>query len=303
MLEKRPAKCRRRARRYAVGFAALLFGCGGRSNRNDPGEVVVSQSGGAAGAAGSALTGGSPALGGSRAAGGEPPTIEPEPKPPAKIAGRWALFGFEDPVGVRLTQTNTRLVGRGCAAGAPPLATDQNFCGDVTGEVDGNEASFGFSFEGYRYQAETVISADGQRMTGRFHGVADWLESPTAWLRLPDDAAFLEAMAKPSEPEALSGWYELRLTDGAAGEYQSGVPYRFFYSRRAIQGALGAFWGTEASDPAAGAPIRVGPVPATSPELPVSLQIEFTEHGLTAVKAHAASGNAYSFSAQRAAVD
>lgn len=297
---------RLRARAAAVGFAALLLACGGRSSRNDLGEVVLPpSSGGAAGAAGSALTGGSSAWGGSRAAGGEPPTLEPEPdgRPPAKIAGRWAQFGFEDPVGVQLTQTNGKLIGRGCAAGAPPLAMDETYCGDLNGTVDGNEASFGFGFEGYRYQAQTVISADGQRMTGRFHGILDWLESPTAWLRLPDDAVFLEAMGKPSEPEALSGWYELRLTDGTAGEYQSGVPYRFLYSRRAIEGALGAFWGTEASDPAAGGPIRVGPVAATSPELPVSLQIEFSEHGLTEVKAQTASGNSYSFSAQRRPVD
>jgi hypothetical protein len=278
--------------------ALLLVACGGRSTSDD----LVSLPNG--GAAGSAVAGGR-SVAGTHAAGGERSTVEPEPDlgPPTQIAGRWALFGFEDPVGVRLTQTNHKLVGRGCAAGAPPLAMDQTYCGDVRGEVEGNTARFGFSFGTSHYEAQTVISADGRRMTGRFHALYDWLESPTAWLRLPDDAVYLDEMGEPFEPEALIGWYELRLEDGAAGEYQGGVPYPFLYSRRAIRGALGAFWGTEASDPAAGSPIRVGPVAGTSPELPVSLQIEFAEHGLTKVKAKTASGNSYTFSAQRSPSD
>jgi hypothetical protein len=282
--------------------ALLLTACGGRSKYNDRDEVVTPANGGAAGSAAAA---GSSGLGGSHAAGGGAPTSEPQPNPdpPAQIAGRWAMFGFEDPVGVRLTQTNGELVGRGCAAGAPPLAMEQTFCGDVSGRVEGNTAEFGFDFESYRYQAQTVVSADGRRMTGRFHGVYDWLDSTTAWLRLPDDAAFLEVAGDAFEPEALIGWYELSLIDGAAGEYQRGVPYRFFYSRRTIHGALGSFWGTEASDPAAGSPVRVGPVAGTSPELPVSLHIDFAQDGLTRVQATTASGNAYTFSAKRSLPD
>jgi hypothetical protein len=67
-----------------------------------------------------------------------------------------------------------------------------------------------------------------------------------------------------------------------------------------IQGALGSFWGTEASDPARGNPIRVGPVPATSPELPVDLTIAFEERGLTHVLAKTPSGGSYAFRAERA---
>jgi hypothetical protein len=49
--------------------------------------------------------------------------------------------------------------------------------------------------------------------------------------------------------------------------------------------------------------VRVGPVPGTSPELPVSLQIDFAADGLTRVKATTASGNAYTFSAARSLPD
>jgi hypothetical protein len=181
------------------------------------------------------------------------------------------------------------------------LTTEGSFCGDVSGKVHGNTASFGFNFEQYRYRAETVISVDGQRMTGRFHGAASWMDSPTAWLRVPDGAEYLEVIGGAFEPEGLNGSYELYLLRGAADEYQQGTPYHFHYSRRAIHGALGSFWGSEASDPNAGSPIRVGPVSATSPELPTSLSIEFSAAGLTQVDVKTASGNAYIFSAKRQA--
>lgn len=286
--------------RYVVLGACTLLACGGRSKENGVDELAA----GTSGAGGTALagTGGTTlSASGSHAAGGDPPTVRPrpEPEPPVQIAGRWAMFGFEDPVGIRLTQTNGQLVGRGCAAGVPPLNMEPSYCGDVNGTVEGNTATFGFSFEQYRYQAETVISADGQRMTGRFHGASSWMTTPTAWLRVPAGAEYLEVMGGALEPEGLSGWYELYLLEGAAGEYEQGTPYRLYYSRRAIQSALGSFWGSEASDPAAGSPIRVGPVSATSPELAIGMQIEFVASGLTQVEVTTGSGNSYSFSASR----
>ena len=68
-----------------------------------------------------------------------------------------------------------------------------------------------------------------------------------------------------------------------------------------ILGELGSFWGSEASDPAAGSPIRVGPVSATSPELAIGMQLEFVASGLTEVQVTTGSGNTYTFSASRAA--
>jgi hypothetical protein len=284
-------------------LCGLLAACGGRAHEGSgtepPSDVGGSAAVGGAGSSGGAMA--SSGTGGGLAASGSGGAIElgPEPQPPMQIAGRWAQFGFEDPVGVRLTQTNGSLVGEGCAAGAPPLEMEQSYCGAISGKVIGNQATFGFPFEGHYYQAETVISADGQRMTGRFHGVSGWLDQRTAWLRVADDAYFLDLMGAPDEPVALADAYLLDLEQGDGDEYQRGVAYRVHYSRRALHGALGSFWGTEATDPALGSPIRVGPVPATSAELPVDLSLDFAEKGLTAVRATTASGHRYSFRAQR----
>jgi hypothetical protein len=136
-------------------------------------------------------------------------------------------------------------------------------------------------------------------MTGRVPGASSWMKTPTAWLRVPADAEYLEVMGGAFEPEGLSGWYELYLLEGAGAEYEQGAPYRFHYSRRAIQGELGSFWGSEASDPAAGSPIRVGPVSATSPELAIGMQIQFVASGLTRVEVTTGSGNTYTFRASR----
>jgi hypothetical protein len=279
----------------------LVVACGGRAHSDGAEEPAVN----VAGSGGSTSTGGtavSTAGAGTGVGGGgatSPQRPEPEPQPPMQIAGRWAMFTFEDPVGVQLTQTNGELVGQGCAGGTPPLVDGYFSCGDIRGSVAGNTAKFGFSFENYHYHAETIISANGQRMTGRFHALYDWLDSPSAWLRVPDGAEYLESMGSPLEPTALAGRYELRLREGEGGEYVRNVPYALWYSRRSMGGHLGSFWGTEASDPAAGSPVRVGPVPATSPELPVSLQLDFDEGGFTQVRATTASRNAYTFDVTR----
>jgi hypothetical protein len=283
-----------------------LLGCGGRAHsglaegsNSMAGGTALSGSGGTAGAPSTSGTGGA-SLGASGAAGATGPDEPdgPMPQAPQQIPGRWALFSFDDPVGVKLVQTDGNLVGSGCAAGTPPLGNLPSFCGDLVGKVEGNQATFGFSFEGYRYVAETLISVDGTRMTGRFHAV-DWIDYPTAWLRVPENATYLEMMGTLLEPEELAGWYDLELVEADGGEYQAGIKYPLHYSRRSIAGALGCFWGTEASDPALGSPIRVGPVPATSPELPTDLQIEFADAGLRDVRATTASGHVYSFTAKR----
>jgi hypothetical protein len=291
--------------------ALWLLGCGGRAhgepieepNNLAGGAALVGGQGGTGSAAGGAGAGG--ALLGRSGAGGAASGSAGEPEeprePPTHIAGRWALFSFADPVGVQLVQAEWDLTGMGCAAGTPPAGMLPNYCGDIAGKVEGNRATFGFSFESYRYQAETVISADGTRMTGRFHGVQDWLAYPTAWLRVPDEAAYLEVKGTALEPPALAGWYDLELVEGDGSDYAPGASYRLRYSRRAIEGALGSFWGTEAGDPALGSPIHVGPVPATSPELPTELQLEFGDAALREVRAKTASGNAYTFAATRAA--
>jgi hypothetical protein len=63
-------------------------------------------------------------------------------------------------------------------------------------------------------------------------------------------------------------------------------------------GDLGAFWATELSVPTDGSAVHVGPVPATSPELPVEMQLDLGAQGFTRVTATTASGHAYVFAAK-----
>jgi hypothetical protein len=232
---------------------------------------------------------------------GEPQPSGPQPAPDASsgpervvsIAGRWGMAGFEDPVGVEIIESGADgvLGGDGCAAGAPPVAL-QIFCGPLTGTRDAREAKFGFSFETYSYLAEVTISADGQRMAGRFHGASGFLATPTAWLRLDSDAVWLPQAA----PDAPFGTYELNLLESAtAGEdYLLGETYTLRLSEgTGISGHLGSFWWTEASVSAA--VISVGPVAATVAELAVQMEILLQEGVPTRVQAVTAAGDEYSF--------
>lgn len=283
----------------------LLTACGGQSLKPSS-EEPSPQAGGAgvAGAPASAQAGGAAGRGPLAGAGGSAGSVtEPEPVPPAQIAGRWAMFNFEDPVGVQLVQSGSVLTGRGCAAGAPPLAElSKPFCGTIKGEVTGNAASFGFQFEpNYYYYAETTVSKDGQRMTGRFHA-RDFLDNPTAWLRLADDQVYLPQAQDPRAlDDPLSGAYQIKVIAASPGgsDYEMGKVYRLNYFRHGLSGDLGSFWNTEATDPFEGSPIRVGPVAETAPELPTAMELDFDEDNFTEIRATTPGGNAYTFQASR----
>lgn len=75
--------------------------------------------------------------------------------------------------------------------------------------------------------------------------------------------------------------------------------YLVSYRRQVIRGDLGAFWATELSLPTDGSSVHVGPVSATSPELPIDAQLDFGAQGFTRVAATTASGHAYAFAATR----
>jgi len=253
--------------------------------------------GGAAGVAGNVSVGGT-SMGSNSGAGGEAPVTAEEA---ADISGRWALFVFEDPVGVQLTQANGQLTGEGCASGTPPdVGEFQSFCGAVSGKVSGRSAQFWFHFQIYTYLANTQISADGQRMTGSLHAVADY-DMPTAWLRVPYERRSLAIdLTRRDDPRA--GWYTLTL-DGAdpdATEYDATKTYRLFYEAgRGIASDLGSFWNTEISGMESPAGLQVGPVPATAPELAVSMQLETSADSLSRVRATTGSGHHYEFAAAR----
>lgn len=222
---------------------------------------------------------------------------------PTHVAGRWAMFHFEDPVGVQLAEDAVgNLTGPGCASGTPPFAMSA-FCGDVHGRLTGNHAYFDFTFQGYTYIADTTVSADGQRMTGRFHGVADWLPYPTAWLRVPDGEPGLVPREPIHEPYG-AGTYDLRLLNAASGgtEYLSDHVYSLSYEAGRLISDLGVFWYSEIALPSADGKIAVGPVPATEPALAVSMILQvkplYWEYGqITQLSAVTGSGHRYVFAA------
>lgn len=223
------------------------------------------------------------------------------------------MFEFEDPVGVQLMQdADGRLTGRGCAAGAPGVPAfdafpgDFGYCGSVSGEVSGRSASFAFTLEilpQLRYSARVTVSDDARRMAGEFtNGFPDFSLS-TAWLRVADDADWIKRSStdfiRDSAP--LVGAYELTLIaeESTGSHFVPRRSYAFRYSRDGLGGDLGSFWNSEMSRVAAGSPQHVGPVPATAPALPTSLDLDFDGGGIRRVTATMASGDRYTFAATK----
>lgn len=236
------------------------------------------------------------------AAGGPEP-----PAPPADISGRWEMFFFEDPVGVQLFQApDGRLTGRGCAAGAPGATSEDAdellFCGDLTGRVSGQTASFAFApdLSDLYYTNRVVIALDGSRMSGVFSNGFGDSNHAMGWLRVPDDAVRLErpALAVISSRDAA---YQLRLVadESQGDEFVAERSYDLVFSRAGLHGALGAFWYSEIFDPGDGSSLRVGPVPETAPGQPTSLDLHFDEGGMVRVEAYTAAGGSYVFTATK----
>lgn len=286
-------------------LASLLLTACGETDRNGGlgASGNVATGGAAVAAAGASMTAGASAAG----AAGSPVDVAP----PIDISGRWAMFHFEDPVGVNLSESVTgNLGGRGCVAGAPyGDAQDDaafNLCGDVFGSVMGNRASFGFPIGPgvpAGYSAEVTISKDAQRMTGSLHtGTGDGIQS-MSWLRVPAEQPWLvRAPSASDQVQPLDGSYEAHLVSSAGGdgsEYLTTEMYAVHYSRRTLSGSLGSFWFSEMSDPAFGSPLRVGPVSATAPELPTSMRLEFDAQGFTEASVTTASGHDYAFVLRR----
>jgi hypothetical protein len=277
---------------------ALLTGCGRAEHRSsepdaDTTSGGASTTGGASAAGGAAVVAGAA---GANDAGSTGTEIEP---PPADVSGRWALFIFEDPVGVQLIQNGEKLTGMGCAGGTPPGVETKSFCGEISGDVHGQHAEFWFHFDRSTYLADTVMSVDGQRMTGYFHGMDD-VPWSTAWLRVPDGQRGLPADPSAGAPQ-LHGRYQLSLdfADDGGTEYTTARSYVFRYvDREGIASELGSFLHTEIHSALDGS-LEVGPVPLTSPELAQALKIETNADGITGVWATTGSAHNYHFSAAR----
>lgn len=261
----------------ALGSAAV--GCG-TADRASPSPAPTIPS--AAGAAGS---------------GPETPETVDE-SPPLSIAGRWGMFHFEDPVAVELIQNGSQLSGLGCDAGLPSPEWDGNeeYCGPISGEVMGNQARFEIAFSSYRIAASVTISADASRMTGDFELFGP--SADMAWLRFTDGPWLQE---RTGQPVVVLYDTELQLIEASPGasEFELGKIYRISQPRNGIWGDLGNFWHSEISQTSLNGPTRVGPVPMTDPERPVSLEIEHQSTLITRVIAVAGSGATYVFEPAR----
>jgi hypothetical protein len=306
LVAKRPSDANRGSRR--VGLLLLYLGlltpiaaascqAGGLQGRlfdgGTPGDggAAGNDTGGNGGASAGGVGGGAGLAGGGGTAGASAATLD--------ISGRWALFGFEDPVAVELQQTGTVLAGKGCCTGFQsniPLAC----CGPVTGQCADRRASFGFSFDlggTYEYATDAFVSADGSRMAGTFSRI----DTPVAWIRVkPTDSTFLRA--DPLVEKALSdrvASYDLVVTDTtpAGDDFSPQQTYHIFIRSEDVGGALGAFWAGEAAWIASEQTLVVGPVPETAPGLPVALRLRFDGNLLTSVDATMASQATYHFRA------
>lgn len=273
--------------RSIFGLVLLLNACGG--NAQDAQGASCSGGSSAAGAE----NGGAPAAGAATSrASGDGPLVD--------ISGRWGLLGFEDPVGVQIDQRGETIGGEGCDVYAPPLqAEDQPWlCGPLSGSIVRERADFGFHFLDSDYAADVTVSADGQRMTGRFHGVSEWQTAPTAWLRVADGASWLSVPPPPHPKEAL---YSLELTAADGDEYRANEGHRLVAGYHGgLSGSLGSFWNTETRLSADGKTLDVGPVPLTTPELPVTMSLAIEDGEYTELSATTGSGHHYAFRMVRA---
>jgi len=324
-----PRAASRRSRDWLCALALLaLLSCGrtaGQAGVADAGSIDGG-SGAAAGSDGSSAggTGGAPPAGGGKAgatssdpggatgqggaAGGTAGAAGTTDRPTADVSGRWGLFVFEDPVGVFLRQeADGTITGQGCTSGAPgelPTgAGDPGGCGALSGRVSGQSASFGFPTTAtqFAYQANVVISADGQRMTGTLTTFAN-IPYPVAWRRVREDAAWLDRGDFMRPDPIAAGPYELALIpeESVGNEFVAGTPYWIRYWEHTIFGQLGSFWTDEISPVGMGSPLRVGPVSAAVPELPDSLLLDFDATGFTGVTAITPSGGHYRFAITKA---
>ena len=236
--------------RYALWMALATTGCGALATAGAPDDAGL-----ATDATDAAML---PSGDAAALRDGQPVSDADSSLPPDSpdLSGRWALFGFEDPVAVDIRQSGTTLTGMGCSAGFPRPGGPSfaEYCGSLFASVfDGTRAQFNYRFESYWYGADVTVSAKGDRMTGLFHGTSAWL-GPMAWLRIAPDASWLDSNAVDASLREAStdrvGSYDLSLTAGPTGdEYASDRVYLLNLSHRGVvpvvTGEFGAFWATE----------------------------------------------------------
>ena len=145
--------------RYALWTALATTGCGALATAGTPDDAGVSTD------ATDATT--SPSGDAAVLRDGQPVSDADASLPPGSpdLSGRWALFGFEDPVAVEIRQSGTTLTGMGCSAGfaSPGGPPRGEYCGSLFASVfDGTHAQFNYRFESYWYGADVTVSENGR---------------------------------------------------------------------------------------------------------------------------------------------
>lgn len=229
--------------------------------------------------------------------GGVPSIREPSPN----VDGVWIMIGFEDPLMMMLSQHDGVLTGRGC-----DTPSDDLQCGDIVdGTLVGRRARVACSFSEstHGFSAETLVSADGTRMTGTF-SFDNQAGTGSTWLRavMSDQGYFLPIADNEILLRALRGRpvdYDLTLATGTMGgpAFASDRAYFLGLRERFIYGDLGAFHASEMFWSESDQTLSVGPVATTDPNLPSQLTLQFDDSGLITVLALLPAGSQYVFQA------
>ena len=232
------------------------------------------------------------------------------------VSGRWAMFAFEDPVAVELHAAGGVIGGEGCCGGLPSGSEPRlplDCCGSVDGQISSQHATFWLTFglgggpPVATYWTDAFVSANGQRMTGRFMtmipatpiGTSGF---PVTWVRIGPTDNWLPRRRDTDVERIVAtrpGGYSLVLSDGAAAgnDFAAKQTYRLDVGYRYVSGDLGVFWDGEMSWNAADQTLVVGPVPETERRLPVALRLHFDGTVVRSVEADMPSGAQYQFQA------
>ncbi|HKQ68273.1 MAG TPA: hypothetical protein VJT73_03000 [Polyangiaceae bacterium] len=279
---------RRRPRSAGVAFLLpLIVSCGGKSS--DATAIVLDRGTETP----DRREAGAPEVDVVEAGASEVDAIAP---PGASIEGRWGMIGFEDPVGVQLFQAGSKITGRGCAEGAPPLAgPDPGHCGDIGGRIEGRRVDFGFTFDlapPSLYTAHATVSADGTRMAGYF-GEGRY---PSAWLRLAPNEAWVPTRPYDGPGVSMTVRWAESPVEKAEDEIDHGRAYevRVPYDGM-VFGDLGAFASGEVVRPPKSAAFVAGPVVETDRHLPTRLEASLTGDTTVVLTADMPSGGRYIF--------
>lgn len=206
------------------------------------------------------------------------------------------MFDFEDPVVIDVATRAGVLSGVGSCGPGRALACS----GALSGTIENRRAEFSFSVMsfGLVYASRVFVSEDATRMAGRFSTDAG-TGLTTAWVRTAAPQTWLseayEDLNRDLQP--YYGDTQLSLASGTGSTFEPGRAYALRLRPNGklplLSGDLGAFWAGEMTWDAAARTLRLGPVPATAPELPVSLRIDYANG--PRLEAELANGERYTF--------